>query len=300
MKKITLLFLFIFIINKSYSQVTYFNYLDYTSEWRSYGAGWSGFYMYDSYQTRYFDGDETINGIVYYKEYSIAVNTDYYYGGPVSTTYVGGPYYVREDFSGKFYRINPNDGTETLILDNQIIANSQLGDPFPYPGATCNVQIIENVSLGATTLKKVKGINPGNDTGTLEGVGFIGLACARGIEGGGGLNCYSKQGITLQFGTINCASFPTPIRTSLSTNNNNLSVNQIIVYPNPTNGKLKIKHNLQEGVDYEITNIQGTILGKGNLENEEQPIDISNFSSGVYIIRIGNGDSSIYRKIVKE
>lgn len=302
MKKITLILFLIIVVNKSYSQMTYFNYLDYTSEWRYYVSGWGGFYIYDSYETRYFDGDETISGVVYYKEYSIKIETEYYSEpiGPISNTYYGGPYFTREDASGKFYRLNPSDGTEAIILDNQIIANSNIGDPFPYPGEACNVETIETVNLGTTILKKIKGLNIGNNTGTLEGVGVLGLACATSIETGGGLNCYTKQGFTLQFGTIDCNSFPIPIRTGLSINNNNLNTSNILISPNPTNGILKVKLNSQEIINYNIFNIQGAILKRGSIESEEQIIDITNFPKGVYIFKIGNRNKFVYKKIIKE
>ena len=72
------------------------------------------------------------------------------------------------------------------------------------------------------------------------------------------------------------------------------------MYPNPTNGSIRIKYNSQEISNYEIYNIHGTILKKGSILSEEQLIDISNFSTGIYIIKIGYANSAIYRKIVKE
>jgi hypothetical protein len=268
-----------------------------TSEWKSFGSGWSGVAFYDSYQTRYFDGVETINGIVYYKEYIMEVATDYY-SVPITTNNLWGPYYFREDSSGKFYRINPNDGTETVILDNQEIVNAQIGDPFPYPGATCNVQTIENVTLGTRILKKIKGINTENNTGTLEGVGFIGLACARGIEGNGGLCCYSKQGYNLQFSTVNCNLFPVPVRVNLSVNGENL--NKISIYPNPTKGIININLNSKEITSYKLYNLQGAILKEGKTKDETLIIDMSNFTKGVYILKIIGQNFDDYKKIIKE
>jgi hypothetical protein len=302
MKNITLLLFLVIILNKTYSQITYFHYLDYTSEWRYYGAGWNGVNGYDSYETRYFDGDETINGTTYYKEYSKSVVTNYNppFGSTYSTNYFGGPYYVREDSSGKFYRINPNDGTETVIFDNQEILNAFIGTPFPYPGAVCSVESIEVNYLGSIPLKRIKGNVTGSTAGSLEGIGVIGSNCAIGIEGNGWLNCYSKQNENIQFGTVSCNSFPVPVRVNLSTNTNNIAIDKISIYPNPTNGIINIKFNFQEICNYQLYNIYGRTIKIGNIENEKQTIDISNFAKGIYVLKIEVGNVIKYEKIIKE
>lgn len=300
MKKIILLLFLVLSLNDTHSQVAYFNYLDYTSEWRYYGGGWSGLNFFDTYETKYFDGDETINGITYYKEYSKSVVTEYNppFGFTYSTEYFNGPSYIREDATGKFYRLNA-DGTENIILDNQEILNSQIGDTFPNPGNECVVQSIEMVNLGSIPLKKIKGVNQWNDSGTLEGIGFLGLACSSAIETGYGMNCYTKQGISLQFGTKDCNSFPTPIRTNLSTYTDNLDSDKIVVYPNPTNGILKIDSNLQKLTNYEICSIQGASLKTGSFVKTEE-INISDLKAGVYIIKISSQHSNAFKKIIKE
>ena len=39
---------------------------------------------------------------------------------------------------------------------------------------------------------------------------------------------------------------------------------------------------------------------KGLIQNQEQSIDLTPFATGIYIIKIGDDTSPVYRKIVKE
>jgi hypothetical protein len=302
MKKITLALLFLLTLN-GYSQISYFNYLDYTSEWRYYGGGWNGINAYDSYETRYFDGDETINGVVYYKMYSSSVVTQYNppFGSTYSTIYAGGPYYMREDSTGKFYQLSTDGISEDITFDSGPIVAAQLGDPFPYAGATCNVETIESVYLGTTPLKKVKGVNTGNNTGSVEGVGFVGLACATSIEGGGGLNCYTRQGASIQFGTKSCDLFPVPVRTNLATSQNNVQKNKVVVSPNPSDGMVSVHFVGELGnTDFKVFNSYGQLVMKGQIVANLQSIDFSAYADGVYLLKVEGQDSQTSTKIIKQ
>jgi Secretion system C-terminal sorting domain len=303
MKKITFTIILILICKIGFSQTLYSNYLDITSEWRNISGGWNGFSDYSNYTTTYFDGFETINGKVYYKQYSKNLySTTTFSGTPISELTLSGPTYVREDATGKFYRVNPSNlSVETIFFDNQQILNTQVGDIFPYPGAVCNVQSIETIYLGSIPLKKINGSVISTQTGSIEGIGHIGLACGIGNEYASNLNCYSKQGVNIQFGTVNCNSFPVPLRVYLSVSSNLTTEKDIKIYPNPSNGNFKIKSlsNL-ESEKYKIYDICGLIIKEGIIKETEEEIDITNYSNGIYIIKIIGENSSERKKIIKE
>ena len=302
MKKITLMILLTFSGNFVFSQTLYSNYLDMTSEWRNYSGGWNGVSAYSNYTTTYFDGLETINGKVYYKRYSKNLyNTTTFSGTPISELTLSNVTYFREDADGNFYFINPNTNLEEVFFNNMGIVNAQVGDPFPYPGAGCNVQSTETIYLGSVPLKKINGTVSSSTTGSLEGIGIIGLACAIGIEYNGYLNCYTKQGINIQFGTINCNSFPIPIRVNLSTDDFITNEDKIDLFPNPTNGifKIKVTPNFLHKT-FEIYDIHGALLEEGKFLELEKDIDITNYSSGIYFIKIMGEDFLEYKKIIKE
>lgn len=303
MKKSKLIFVLILMSKIAIAQTYYSNYLDSTSEWRYISGGWSGIAGYTYHTTVYFDGFETVNGIVYYKEYSkrLYTSTDIF-GNPISQLTTEGPIFVREDIDGKFYRMLPNSTTpETMSFDNQEIINAQVGDPFPYPGATCNVQSTETIYLGSVPLKKINGTVSGSTTGSLEGIGVIGLACALGIEYGGNLHCYKKQNNNIQFGTVDCNSFPIPIRVNLSFQSNALNDELVSLYPNPTNGKLKIKLNeTLIYTKYEIYDVYGKVIAKGLFNEMENEIDLISNENGLYLLKIETENSTVYKKIIKQ
>lgn len=294
MKKNITLFLIIFSLNTIKSQITYFNYLDYTSEWRNYSSGWNGWCCIDTYySTTYFDGDTTINNNQYYKRYTITVHNN------LPPT-ISGVSMIREDANGSFLSYSPSSGLETIFFDNQLIANSQIGDPFPYPGAACTVEDIDTVSFDSKQLKHIYGAMTQLYTGSMEGVGVIGLACVMGVEGNGNLSCYSKQGNTITFGSVNCNLFPLPQRTSGITGIINKDIEkQISIYPNPTNSILTIsdeKNQFQNAV-IELKNTVGQIVQSIPFSNQ---INMSDLPSGIYFLTIQGRDCCKTVKVIKE
>ncbi|MFZ4799828.1 MAG: T9SS type A sorting domain-containing protein [Bacteroidia bacterium] len=73
-----------------------------------------------------------------------------------------------------------------------------------------------------------------------------------------------------------------------------------IIYPNPVSNELiiEIKGN-NEKLNLEILNSIGQIVFKGNLI-EKTIIETTNFSPGIYVIKLENGKTYQFKKIVKE
>ena len=294
MKKVILLLLLVS-ANLSICQVDYSHYLDATSEWRYYAVGFTAVNSYSDYSTTYFDGNSIINGLVYRQEYVNSVRVTHWWSGTtISETTLSGPKYVREDNTGKFYRINSNTNQEDVFFDNQEIIDAQIGQTFPYPGAACSVESIETNYLGVTPLKRIKGSVIGINTGSLEGVGIIGSICGVGVEGGGYVNCYTKQGFDLMFGTIDCNAFPVPVRVNLSVSGDKLAGNKFFVYPNPTEGLFELVGQSQYKLKYfEIYDTLGLLIKKGNTKLGEE-INISDLANGIYLLKV---DSDLIRII---
>jgi len=82
----------------------------------------------------------------------------------------------------------------------------------------------------------------------------------------------------------------------LATDMNNLS--KILVYPNPTKDLFIISGLLDDTV-VELYNMLGNKLMKQNV-NEQAIVDISNFSSGVYILKITSNGKTSEKKIIKQ
>ena len=71
------------------------------------------------------------------------------------------------------------------------------------------------------------------------------------------------------------------------------------LFPNPTSDSVKINTPNNDQLAYELYDLKGMRLGQGNLTNDTE-IDLSGFSSGVYLVKVRNRESveSTY-KIIK-
>lgn len=295
MKNRILQIILLIFVNSSFSQGTS-NYLDETSEWRFYRGGWGE----SVYSTFYIDGNQVINGNLYYKTYSNEhkIETNIYFGGTTITDTMYGPGYLRES-NGQFLLYDASNDSETIWFNNQTLMNSQIGDTYYFQGSDCTIESIVTNFLGSVPLKRIGGTNLQGYTGAIEGIGSIGSVCSAGFEYTGYLGCYSKQGSTIQFGDIDCSTFPTPIRVNLSVNSNEYNENVLNVFPNPTNGIVKVNSQLSDK-KYRVYDIRGLVIKEGVFYDEEQTIDMSNYVSGIYILKVAIGNKTQYCKIVKK
>jgi len=80
---------------------------------------------------------------------------------------------------------------------------------------------------------------------------------------------------------------------------NNYHLNEMTVYPNPVSDILNIKFNNSIETQIEIYNILGKrVLTK--TMNQSQSINVENLNTGIYILKITQGNSSISKKLIKQ
>jgi len=74
----------------------------------------------------------------------------------------------------------------------------------------------------------------------------------------------------------------------------------ILVYPNPTANKLfiEIENELSSGIVLNLINIDGRKIKSLRLTNKKQEIDLSEISSGIYFVEIGNEKALIRKKLI--
>src|SRR5690606_21696077 len=77
------------------------------------------------------------------------------------------------------------------------------------------------------------------------------------------------------------------------------SSKNIAVYPNPAKSVLNIS-GLQNNSNVVITDVSGKIMANYTINNNQTSIDIHDFSSGVYFIRISNDELIYVTKFMKE
>jgi hypothetical protein len=95
--------------------------------------------------------------------------------------------------------------------------------------------------------------------------------------------------------TTNCIAI-----TTVGVSENGSNSHSINVYPNPVFNQLMItSFDNKEVIKFEIVNALGQVVHNGSF-SEKTVIETSNFAPGIYIIKLENGNSIEYKKIVKE
>ncbi|WP_298763486.1 T9SS type A sorting domain-containing protein [uncultured Polaribacter sp.] len=83
---------------------------------------------------------------------------------------------------------------------------------------------------------------------------------------------------------------------SLSTEN--LNINEVAIYPNPTSGKIQIT-NLPLNTKLTIRNILGAKVREINVKSASESIDISDLNEGVYFLSNNDQNNGFVKKIIK-
>ena len=79
--------------------------------------------------------------------------------------------------------------------------------------------------------------------------------------------------------------------------------NVVDFYPNPVNNNLNVIFNtINEDVRYEMFNALGQQMSKGtfNANTTSHSVNMSQYQSGVYFIKLTSGSRSLTQKIVKD
>ena len=67
---------------------------------------------------------------------------------------------------------------------------------------------------------------------------------------------------------------------------NDPSLAQISIFPNPTADYLRIDHKSTEPLRVAIFSVSGKLVYENNSLEDNEPIDVSNFQTGSYIVRV--------------
>ena len=152
------------------------------------------------------------------------------------------------------------------------------------------------------TLKKfmTDPVNPDfhfEDNYYMTRIGSFGFLPTWGISipEGDYLKCYMDSSIYINYSGIPCDSVVTEIDERNTTK-------AFSIYPNPTNGELRITPNFYIDYSISIYNNLGNLIFKDKyLDSEERIIDISSYSSGIYhILIISEKKIIITKKIIVE
>ncbi len=78
----------------------------------------------------------------------------------------------------------------------------------------------------------------------------------------------------------------------------NQNFNDVKIYPNPTTEKIQISGI--ENAQIEIYNSLGQAISGFSILNSDVIVDLTNYSSGIYIVKISKGNEMIVKKIIKK
>ena len=103
--------------------------------------------------------------------------------------------------------------------------------------------------------------------------------------------------------TINSFNYDVSLPTNLSLTTNQLN-KKFSIYPNPTSGNFSIKNNLFENETFvNVFDILGNqIINNLKIDNNSAEIDLNNFASGMYFVKISDANNNILHteKIIKK
>ena len=103
-------------------------------------------------------------------------------------------------------------------------------------------------------------------------------------------------------GCVNNTIYTQTVLACTGINNQNSDLN-FNIYPSPTHGIIKVQlseFSQDLPTHLEIINMLGQSVLFSELKSQEQEVDLSTFSNGVYIIRLSNTDKIISKRIIKE
>lgn len=95
--------------------------------------------------------------------------------------------------------------------------------------------------------------------------------------------------------TNGCFSSSLPLNFTPTNLNDLQSINQSLIYPNPSSGIVYVSKNLNNA-QIDVLDLSGKLV----LSTKESSFDISHFADGIYIVRIYSGNQRINQKLIKQ
>ncbi len=98
--------------------------------------------------------------------------------------------------------------------------------------------------------------------------------------------------------TNGCSNFSDDLDLKYTSKTENITNEKIRIYPNPTKGLFNIESQLE--LNYSIYDYSGKEIITGKKDSNIQLLDLSNFKSGIYLIKLFNDQEQFISKIIKD
>ena len=195
------------------------------------------------------------------------------------------------------YKFNECGGT--LLTDNQNGYDGVLigmeGDEWIESQAcpSYNVHFIVTEEPGTTPIEDATV----NMSGTIRYTDINGEADFEGYETGNYEYSVYKDGYSLETGSFELVDEDLTIEIILLISSvNNISKSELKIYPNPTTGIVNVFSNRPGSID--ILKLTGKVVKSVNLTNGLTEINLSDYSPGLYYLKIYIEDNISYSKII--
>lgn len=230
-------------------------------------------------------GDTILNNLTYHKLYRVGRGT-YAYGitPPIPwSSFSASVGFIREDNNKRVYLYSGNGTSEQLLYD----FNIALGDTIPIPPIdftfdSAVVTAVDTVLVCSTMRKRYKlapvGTTLLHDLYWTEGVGSTHGLIPR-------YNSFESGVIDVCYSDSNCMP-PCPIILSTSLVKEQ-ALNQANIYPNPSSKTSLLQlNNKATSTKIQIINNLGLIVFTKTTNKQEETLDLSQWSTGIYYVRL--------------
>jgi hypothetical protein len=109
-------------------------------------------------------------------------------------------------------------------------------------------------------------------------------------------NNYFNHTLKTLYSFLLTGNFYLPPTASLSNNDFNMDKSTVSLYPNPSTDKFTVL--APENSVISVLAPQGNLISEQKTTSENTEINLANQSSGLYLIKITNGDKSIIKKVL--
>lgn len=197
-----------------------------------------------------------------------------------------------------------NDGFQDFIVANQAPDNHSLWQNQNDTNNWLKVKLegVQSNKNGIGSWIEVFANNEVMYRYTICGEGFLGQNSATEIFGIGDATTIDYVKVTWLSGIEDVLTNVSPNQTLLLQEGSTLStsefdLNSISVSPNPTNGIVSVK-NMTETLELKVLDYLGRVVLSKQITSEDNTIDLSNNSKGVYIFQFQGKTSDTVKKIV--
>jgi hypothetical protein len=246
-------------------------------------------------------GDTVINTLTYHKLQKTGVAYQENWNGNCTTNiaysinqYVGS--FINDSANKLINFIYPSESADSILYNfNLAIGDTVPPSPLNEHGNIVNiVTAIDSVYLGNVYHKRFKlddcSFEP-QQLYYIEGIGSTyGLLSPT--------SCPFEAIYTLECFTIASQSVYPNSGASCSmitAGDDILSANQFSIFPNPTNGLVKIESNLQM-FSISVFNSLGLLVHQKNVNSNTFSLDLSYLPTGLYIIEFSSNEKQLYRQ----